>query len=1354
MISSPEQPNLPSFNESILKKYKSIAKLGLSFGVVDGVVVLSKVWGSAKKKTQLVRGLKVLEINNTPITNTQQAESLIEEVIVGEEVIVKVQGSVYTATRSLNRFSFSSSTSLDDKIGISIWEDPSYIGDSEFGDFIPRIIITDVDANGLFPSIPPNSILHAVNQQVVSNFHKTLDILRNSRTLTLIVLNPHYSNALSQQEDVAMEEVGPGNSQIKLDVSDDAIEMEPVEHATTNEEEEEKDYGGDEYRVRVVACVIRRKDDDIGITLEETSGGFLTIASVDPDGVFADTGLARGQQLVKINGHVWSRISEEKLNKANELLQQANGRITLEAATTKDTTVERQIFSIQKTSFKFSLGLGIKAESSQLTITQTTPSIEKVLGIKEGLYLCKINNVPVHTLKMAKELMEEAFPILSLECIAHQATQNLTDEEEEATTELSSKQQKEHQLAIRALPVSVDASNKQTAKIVKTTVVPCSPSEEALGLVLAKHYDLNAIVVTDIHPSSQCYGLITTGQILVSINHITCPITTYQTYKALQQNASKELRLEVGDVEHVTNGEYQDKDDSPIVQAIQMGIEKATSEIIDDVPDVPHIIEEDEAPEDEGQVEISFDEGVELPKEDYLKKSEKSNHVEGSKNDSSLKHATKEIGLIPTHPPVTEREEVVFPKAGCESDQCETPGLSDCDKDAPSNKENKENATPIRSNLGVDRRATYGTQKSNSTLSTSTKRGNQGLLSETGEKSNSIPHPRDSFGEMTKEVLSSTPKQQQGLQWGRSNREQLRYLASSPEVLGHLQSQLQEAQQAKQRAETNENETRRSLNAKLESLQQQLAAANDATITAEDKVVRSIEDQELFKAKEDAEKNVKELTAKLEEANASLLNQKHKIDQFGQKLKDNIKHAVDTKIQAEEEALKAKQEFDSRLRSAIDEKEKAEEEALSHKKQVETVIKEKGTIETELKEAKQRLEILEAKLETTKEEEREIMKQEILEKDEKIAFLLRIQQEHKDEVEILTKKLQATESTSQLTMEEMLRLKTLENKMLQIQKDAAEVAKLGEEVISLRSSLKEAEEYSQMSMKELSALKTESAARLHEEIVARRKAETEISRLKVEIEKAMRSKALLEKTREEVATANLQLETFKKLRQEYTEKEEKNMKLAEKARTKTEKDAQTFGTAEEKRVKAKEVTKMNRIWKLFAFTVILMTYLYLKDEKLTILKSMSFGAESTMMNVVRVLQNNEANTRQSKSEEKLNSLEEARVKRETKDAERRLKREAKAKAKAEREAAKKSKREAELKVREEARQKAADDKAAKKKAALQAKHAAKQKVADEKLAKAKAKADKLAAKKAKKEADLRAKAEAREKAAIQKKEWV
>ena len=182
---------------------------------------------------------------------------------------------------------------------------------------------------------------------------------------------------------------------------------------------------------RVVACISRPETFlELGISfLHDTERDCLAIKAIAHNGLFAKTGLKVNQKVVKINGR---RISKKNYAKAEEIMTNATGFLIIEAVSfsgpptlQQSTIYERQTFSIQKTKKNFQLGLGLEQLKtpdgfpSGLRIVSALPLCERILGLKPGLRLLKVNGVAcdVNDIDSVHQQMNEAFPILSLECL-------------------------------------------------------------------------------------------------------------------------------------------------------------------------------------------------------------------------------------------------------------------------------------------------------------------------------------------------------------------------------------------------------------------------------------------------------------------------------------------------------------------------------------------------------------------------------------------------------------------------------------------------------------------------------------------------------------------------------------------------------------------------------------------------------------------------------------------------------------------------------------------------------------------------------------------------------------------------
>ncbi|CAJ1934733.1 unnamed protein product [Cylindrotheca closterium] len=892
-------PQTSSFSATVVKKHKSFKKLGLQFGAKplpqdpsQYIVFLAKVTGAFSKKTFLVPGLQVLSVNQTIVSTPDEAFEACERIQVGHIVSIEVEGSLHKANKKKPKSIFGSfsKTNKTEKLGISIKQVDAFVsedivgdGDEEVGTVIQ---ITAVEKDGLFPKLKVGSILHSVNGQVATSFKKTLGWLKNSKQLTLIVLDPpkedlqessprglytedtttdapispsHSIERLEAEKmsrdrfptPLGLVEINPllaQNSSVNIvptttkidplkdsaigqhvgepqdtsndrlrviacvmrpnleiplgltfrqDTKDGGVIIVKVErdgifahtgleanqkivringhmHPSTTvnsgagkqqqfdqavdlllqakgrvtiEAESDNDAsqivtrerrifsiqkakrtlqldiglqenirencvqitkvsptldkvlglknglqlryingkacnpyditsvhkqmdeafpilsleciaklepqaaialsptGSSPANVRVVACIIRPDVSvDLGMTFRrDIQSGCLIIDTVASNGLFAKTGIRANQKIIKINGHPYAHISALKLTQAIQLLHESQGRLTIEAETVLSSSpsspqgqIDNNIFTIQKAKKSFQLGLGLQQVKSpgrpaSIIICNVSPTLEKVLGLRKGLELLCINGVPcdANNIPSVHAQMDLAFPMLSLECKEPPVTpsenrrpsrlaaptkpveEKKNDESEE---DEESWMVREHAMAEDALPVPVFASNKSTAKIVRTVVVEIpktkllgkpSSVDQLLGLTLAKHRHLNAVVITRIADESLLSGQFCEGQVMVGINHISCPLTTESTFKMLRRKAKEgpSLRIEAGDVEHVVdpdgfghkqtfrsspaairkenhNSAAEEEEANRMMEAIRIGMIKATDEEI------------------------------------------------------------------------------------------------------------------------------------------------------------------------------------------------------------------------------------------------------------------------------------------------------------------------------------------------------------------------------------------------------------------------------------------------------------------------------------------------------------------------------------------------------------------------------------------------------------------------------------------------------------------------------------------------------------------------------------------------------------------------------------------------------
>eukprot|EP00980_Cylindrotheca_fusiformis_P014127 scaffold3716_cov69-Cylindrotheca_fusiformis.AAC.12 len=894
--------------------------------------------------------------------------------------------------------------------------------------------------------------------------------------------------------------------------------------------------------IRVVACIIRSSQDmDIGVTLEEHGNGHddsavLKIASVKENGLFANTGLEPNMELLKINGHVWSQIRHEKLTKAIDLLKQATGRITLEAMTPNNNNnsntatnskqqkcAEKQIFSIQKASPKFSLGLSLSETNGRLQIGSSSPTCEKVLGLKPGLILSKINGTAVSTARQAQELMAKAFPMLSLECLV---------DANAASTATAPKQPdpdaiKEHMLAQRALlPVTVTPENKKTAKIVRTNIVEVSkppPTASTTAEVspldywtLAKHLMLNVIVIVDVPETSPIAGKVHVGQVVVSINHTTSAQTSIGTQRQLQKELLRRtdkddtddggtVRIEVGDIQH--DHLPSTREEEEMIQAMHQAVRRASTESLEeDEPqqeDVPVLLIDRDQPDtsmeflDDGAsanpasttVQVVFDEGVQLPKTpkhlaiapeqkvQWTRSSppsklaipkivEDSNANKAANNDSDQAQATSGAATKSSQEAVNQQQQQQQPNSENASPSHSNPTASDS-KLPSSVQENMEvtakQVTPSPHSSGSPDRTARQAMFDNVSSRVLFRDGNSNVPASRSE--NNDPTNKQQHSDVTRSANgeNGNPGLVMAPSWGRERRVE-RDIAT-------IKSQLNMAESALHLAEEHELETKLKLQDQVQVLQQQMQRAKKATEAVEEKVSLIQSDDELrikaiFEAKKEAEMEVQDLKRQLQAMETDSSEQRERSTAAAEKIKGMLLEVQESCSKAKEEIERMKAEGEKKLKEALDAKSKAEGEvARLSEKLMET--------EKACNSAKHLL------------EERRRMHEETVSSLE--AKLAAVQQE---------------ESQRALEAEKSIRVKAQEDliALLESQKhDKEEIDVLKKQLVETEGKFQVAQEARKKALQESSALKEQDARKGRSHRKELEKAETEVVKLREQI---------------------------------------------------------------------------------------------------------------------------------------------------------------------------------------------------------------------------------------------------------------
>lgn len=156
----------------VQKKDRSGKEVGLSFTQTkDNIVVISEVSGRAAKKTDLVKGLKVLEIGGKGVTSANDATALVKKAPKGQLRIV-TEGTHHSVTKTID----------NDKPGFIC--QPSFELDGFYE-------ISKVNQNGMFPDLVVGHILFSINGNLVDNEDDAIDILEKEMTIKLVVVDPN-----------------------------------------------------------------------------------------------------------------------------------------------------------------------------------------------------------------------------------------------------------------------------------------------------------------------------------------------------------------------------------------------------------------------------------------------------------------------------------------------------------------------------------------------------------------------------------------------------------------------------------------------------------------------------------------------------------------------------------------------------------------------------------------------------------------------------------------------------------------------------------------------------------------------------------------------------------------------------------------------------------------------------------------------------------------------------------------------------------------------------------------------------------------------------------------------------------
>jgi hypothetical protein len=169
--------------QGIVPKTSHHQRLGISFRSNTDGVFISKIQGKFKKYTDLVPGLKLLQVDGKEVRTALEAATVIRNVKVGDNIVLLADGHLFKAKKRRNRFSFS--LKKKDSFGIQLEEIP---GRSDL------IRIARLEGNrfvGGFESMPSvGSIVLSLNGRPVKSVLMANLMMKMSKRLTLVTQSP------------------------------------------------------------------------------------------------------------------------------------------------------------------------------------------------------------------------------------------------------------------------------------------------------------------------------------------------------------------------------------------------------------------------------------------------------------------------------------------------------------------------------------------------------------------------------------------------------------------------------------------------------------------------------------------------------------------------------------------------------------------------------------------------------------------------------------------------------------------------------------------------------------------------------------------------------------------------------------------------------------------------------------------------------------------------------------------------------------------------------------------------------------------------------------------------------------
>jgi hypothetical protein len=193
----------------VQKKQKSGKKVGVFFTQAnkDRIVIISEVKDRAAKNTDLVPGLKVLQVCGAAVRSAAHATKVLDSAPKGSVRIV-TEGKHHSATK----------TKANGKPGFIC--QPSFAMDG-------LLEISKVNPNGMFPDLEVGSVLWSINGTVIKSEDSAIELLEKENTIKLVVVNPKKYYGIETPEKSkespiefnmeAVEDIDKGGMDVGLD---------------------------------------------------------------------------------------------------------------------------------------------------------------------------------------------------------------------------------------------------------------------------------------------------------------------------------------------------------------------------------------------------------------------------------------------------------------------------------------------------------------------------------------------------------------------------------------------------------------------------------------------------------------------------------------------------------------------------------------------------------------------------------------------------------------------------------------------------------------------------------------------------------------------------------------------------------------------------------------------------------------------------------------------------------------------------------------------------------------------------------------------------------------------------------